>query len=444
MENNIGRRKAFYLLLSILVAGSIWLFADLTSGPNNTPRTRVQEFKDIPIEYLQEGTLADRGLMLLEDGSDMTIDLKLEGTRWMLSCLDRSQIRVTANLVNVVSAGTQAINYTVSYTDRQFYALDYEANIGSATVNISELYSRPVDVSCELVGNVAEGYTAGQVELSHSSIEIRGQAEDIDPVRFARVTLDIGTDAEETVSQELKIQFYDNQGNPLDNSSIHADIETVRATMPVYVTKELRLTVRFDDAPGARLRSTDYKIEPRTITVSGDATLLKNMETLNLGEFNLLDLGTNASENYTTTYYPIILPDGCQNLSGITRASLKIRFVDMRSATVATDNITWTNLPEGRSAEILSDTMNVRIFGTAANVEAVTGAHITVTADLSDYSAASGTYTIPAAVTVAVGDVGIIGEYQVQVTIREKDAEEPPEPEEPQPPQEEEPTETVP
>ena len=68
MENNIGRRKAFYLLLSILVAGSIWLFADLTSGPNNTPRTRVQEFKDIPIEYLQEGTLADRGLMLLEDG----------------------------------------------------------------------------------------------------------------------------------------------------------------------------------------------------------------------------------------------------------------------------------------------------------------------------------------------------------------------------------------
>ncbi|MCI8574654.1 MAG: hypothetical protein HFF89_09500, partial [Oscillibacter sp.] len=56
----------------------------------------------------------------------------------------------------------------------------------------------------------------------------------------------------------------------------------------------------------------------------------------------------------------------------------------------------------------------------------------------------SGTYTIPAAVTVAVGDVGIIGEYQVQVTIREKDAEEPPEPEEPQPPQEEEPTETIP
>lgn len=378
--------------------------------------------------------------MLLEDGTDMTIDLKLQGTRWMLSCLDRSQIRVTASLMNVVNAGTQTINYTVSYTDRQFYALDYEANISSATVNVSELYSRSIDVNCELVGTVADGFTAGQVELSHSSIEVRGQAEDIDPIRAAKVTLDIGEDAEETVSQELEIQYYDADGNILDKSGIHADIENVRATMPVYMTKELQLTVSFTEAPGARLRSTDYKIEPLTITVSGDATLLKNMETLNLGGFNLLDLGTNASENYTTTYYPIILPDGCQNLSGVSRASLKIRFTDIHSTTVTTNNITWKNLPEGRSAEILTDSLNIQIFGTAANVTAVTSDHISVTADLADYSAASGTYTIPAAVSISIGDVGVIGEYQVQVTIREKE-EEPPESEEPPEPQGEDPAE---
>lgn len=422
MENrSTGRRKFLYLMLSILVAVAIWLVSELTGGLNGTPRTRSQEFKAIPIEYISEGTLADRGLMLLEDGSDMTIDLKLQGTRWMLAQLDRSQIRVTANLFNVVNAGTQTINYTVSYTDRKFYSLDYEASISSATVNISELYSRSVDVSCELVGNVAEGCTAGQVELSQSTIEIRGQAEDIDLVRFAWVTLDIGEDAEETVSQELEIQYYDSAGNLLDKSGIHADLEVIRATMPVYVTKELGLTVSFTDAPGARLRNTNYRIEPSTITVSGDATLLKNMETLNLGEFDLLDLGTNASENYTTTYYQIILPDGCQNLSGVSRAALKIRFTDMHSTTVTTSNITWRNLPENRNAEILTETLAIRIFGTAANVGAVTGDHISAAIDLTDYSAASGTYTVPATVTIAAGDVGITGEYQVQVNIQEKE-----------------------
>ena len=41
-------------------------------------------------------------------------------------------------------------------------------------------------------------------------------------------------------------------------------------------------------------------------------------------------------------------------------------------------------------------------------------------ADLSDYSAASGTYTVPATVTVTSGaDVGVLGEYQVEARIQQ-------------------------
>lgn len=42
-------------------------------------------------------------------------------------------------------------------------------------------------------------------------------------------------------------------------------------------------------------------------------------------------------------------------------------------------------------------------------------------ADLTNYSAASGTYTVPAFVEVAsnAGDLGVSGNYQVQVRIRE-------------------------
>ena len=435
MENEKnGRRKLIYFLLSILVAAGVWLYADLTGGPNGTARTTEKEFQDIPIEFFGEATLADRGLMLMEEGSDLTVDLKLEGTRWMISNLDRSQIRFTVNLANVIEPGVQSLNYLLSYTDRRFNnAFDYEANINNVTVNISELYSQEVDVSCELVGSVGEGFTAGQVELSHTRVEIRGEEEDIRPIRYARVTLDIGDSAEETVSQELALQYYDENGNVVDSSNIHAAVETVQATLPVYVTKELRLTVNFVSAPGARLRNTDYRIDPETITVSGEASLLKNVETLNLGGFDLLDLGTALSQNYTTSYYPIILPEGYQNLSGVTRAALRIRFTDMTSATVPTGNITWKNLPEGKSAEVLTQTLPVKIYGTAANVAAVTEEHIAVTVDLADYSAASGTYTIPAEVTVAIGDVGIQGEYQIQVNIREGQDEPEPAPPDPEP-----------
>ena len=152
------------------------------------------------------------------------------------------------------------------------------------------------------------------------------------------------------------------------------------------------------------------------------------METLKLSPaYNLLELGTTASENYTTTNYPIILPDGCTNVSGVTRAALRIRFKDMTSATISTENISWLNLPEGKRVELLTDSLAVKVFGTEADVAALTGEDIAVTVDLDDYSAASGTYTIPAEVTVNKGDVGISGLYQIQVTIREGGEEPPPE-----------------
>ena len=169
MDNEkAGRRRVVYLLLAILVACGIWLYVDLSSG-----RTVTQEYLDIPIEYLYESTLTDRGLMLVDADTDHTIDLELKGTRWNISSLDRSQIRVTASLFDVTSAGEQRINYNVSFTNTKFnnnVIQTEKASIRMATVNISELYSRTVDISCELVGGVADTYSAGQVELSHTEV----------------------------------------------------------------------------------------------------------------------------------------------------------------------------------------------------------------------------------------------------------------------------------
>ena len=104
--------------------------------------------------------------------------------------------------------------------------------------------------------------------------------------------------------------------------------------------------------------------------------------------------------------------------------------MDMDHTQVTTENFTYTNLPAGKSVEILTQQLTVAIFGTSADVAAVTGDQITVEADLGNYSGASGTYTVPATIRISAGrDVGVSGTYNVQVTIQ--NTEEPPtEPEE--------------
>ena len=431
MRHEMRNRKILYMLLALLVAAALWLFVD--EFGESLPRSAERTITDIPITYVGEEALADRGLMLVNDGTSASVDLTLSARRRLVVQVGRDDIRIVADLSDVTGAGVQNIPYDVTFSDsRVTSGMIEERSIRSATVTISELNSKTVDIICDLVGNVADGYSAGELQLSQTTLEIRGQEEDIRDVSYVGVTLDIGQDATATVTQTLEFTYYDANGRELESSGMHPTVTSVEATLPVYVIKDLELAVNFLEAPGARASNLDYEISPSTITVSGDAAQLRDVETITLGEFSLLDLlGSGA----TTHSFSVIVPDGCRNLSGVTRATLSVEFRDMTRRQISADQFRYENLPEGRHAEVITQQMTVSIFGTAEDTAAVLPENVTVVADLSNYSGASGTYTVPATVQVdTAGDVGVSGTYHVQVTISEEGTGEPAE----------EPAETVP
>ena len=80
-------------------------------------------------------------------------------------------------------------------------------------------------------------------------------------------------------------------------------METITATLPINVTKELALTMNFIDSPGARLPNTEWDIEPSSILVSGDADLLRDVESLVLDDFDLATLDSGTRYSYTCLLY---------------------------------------------------------------------------------------------------------------------------------------------
>ncbi len=417
MNGSQRLRNAFYLILAIVIAMGVWYFVDESSD-----RVVTQTITDIPIEYTNQSTLADNGLMLLEgedSGTSATVDITYKGKRRHIVQLDRSKVRVTANLSGITEAGVQTVKFTPGFTDRKFTdsntTID-EYSIYVATVNICELSHKEVELRCELTGNVAEGYSAGKVQLSQTAIAIRGQEEDISRVSYAKVVFDVGRNAKETVTALLDYQFYDENGQVVSSVNIHTEAGQIQATLPVYVTKELKLAVRFEQAPGALLKDMIWAIKPESIVVSGDASVLNDMDMIILDSFDLLGVTTESA----THSYAILVPDGCENHSGVTRATLEIGYPDRADVSVVTSNIRIVNPPADREVELLTQELTVRLFGTTEAVEALTGEDITVTADLSDYAVASGTYMVPVQIDTGAGDaVGISGSYQVQVRIPE-------------------------
>lgn len=418
MNEELKKRNSLYLLLAFLVAVSIWVYVD-EFGNDGNPRETETTITDIPIVYVGEANLADRGLMLLPEETTMTMDLTVSGGRRQVAALSRENMKVTVNLDGISHAGIQNISYSsITSTGKRFAQSMIEMRTpGMATVNIKELNRKAVEVRCELVGNLADGYTAGELILSHYMLELQGQAEDINPVSYVKVTLDIGDQATESITQDLKFRYYDSRDQLVTNPNIRPVTETVQATLPVFVTKELPLVVEFKEADGLKKSNLNYEIKPSTIVVSGDAGKLKNVREIVLGEFDLMDLMGSDAHSHT---YPIIIPDNCQNLSGVTRATLEVDFKDMTRGQVLADQIKFLNVPAGKHIEVLTSELLANVFGTAEDVAEVTGEHLTVQVDLANYAAASGTYTIPATIVEkAPGDIGVSGTYQVQVTIRE-------------------------
>ena len=415
MENEKrSSRKGFYMVLAILVALVMWLFVNL-GGVNDTPRTTTQWYRDIPIEYVREQTLTDKGLMLLEENTDTTVDMKVEGTYWALANLREEDIRVTVDLATVSISGRQSINYNYTLSSTRFdNALKVkERNPINVYVNIAELHSKDIPVYCEVAGNVAEGCFAGQLQMSHTELNIRGQMQDVEPVAYAKVVLDIGTDAGTTVSQSLAYQFYDRNDQLITSEAIHASANEIHVVLPISINKELKLSMNFIEAPGIRVRSCDYSIQPETITVSGDAMLLKDIDKIVLNDFDLMTLTDEA----TTYSYPIVIPEGCKNLSGITQAILQISRKDYAEARLPVGNFAYNNLPEGKNVEILTIDLPVRVCGTVNDVAGLLSEHLTAVVDLNEFTEAVGAYTVPVVLQSSYGDIGFMGEYEVQVRI---------------------------
>ena len=428
MKSN-RRQKAVYIALCVLAAIVVWVFVD-NFGNNGGPVMHTKWFRDVSVTYTGETVLTERGFMLLEEDTVSTVDLEMEGTLVDLALLDKDYIRVTVDLSNVSRTGVQTASsviygYTEEYFRQNITVSDRTPS--TITINVAELYHKTVDVRCELTGNVAEGYSAGELQISPTEIEVRGDQADVDAVSYAKVTLDLGEDATSTVTGDLPVQFYDENDQLLEDTSLQTTEETIQVTLPVYVTRELMLTMDFQESAGARLDNVTWRIAPETILVSGPAEVLNGMDSIVLDEFDLASLGSTT--NYS---YAIPIPEGCENLSGVTRATLQISFNDLQRTTVTATNFILTNAPEGRDVDLLTEQLEISIFGTSEDVAAITADNILVTVDLSDFGSAVGTYTVPAEVTVVGRDVGVSGgPYRVRLTISEQTADAPAEPDTP-------------
>ncbi len=403
--------KILYMALSLLLAILFWLYVDNAEGGKIS-----ETFYNVPVEFIGEtDVLATRGLMLADAG-ETTITLRLSGPRLAISSLDRDDIRIQVDLTGINAVSTYQLSYTVNYPDsinNSDISIE-SASRSTVTVQVIELSTKTVPVVAEIVGKVADGYMymSDRLVLEPSTLTVSGREEDIADVEQARIVLDL-TDATSTVEREFTYQLLDSAGGQVPTDGIRVSDKRIEVTAPVFLVKDLDLTIKWKEAAGSMLENVDWEIVPNKITVAGEASSLETKENIILGEVDLSNLLSD-----TQLELEIDTPANCVNSSGIASATVSIKFINgLETRLFTVTNIAARGLSNGQNFSRITNSVDVVVRGMPEELEELTADDIRIVVDLTEYTS-DGTYSVPATVLVDGHDgVGAVGSYTVACKI---------------------------
>lgn len=402
------KNKILTALLSFAIALGLWLYVVTVVSPNSD-----KHYYNIPVTLQSEVVLQERGLMITTTELP-TVSLHLEGNRTDLNKLNSSNITIAVDVSRIGEAGTHNLIYTPSYPgDVPNNAISVLSRTPSTiTLEVEERISKQVPVDILYSGTLSEDYMADKEnrELDYENINIAGPKSVIDQIAMARIEVNLD-DRAQSFSEQFRYTLCNEKGEPVDAQMVTTDVEIVTLTLRIVRVKEIDLVVNVLNGGGATAENSQITIEPATIRVSGSDTLLEGLDSLELGT---IDLGQMPTDEVLT--FPIKLPEGVANETGVLEATVDVRFPELATKTLKVKNFTVRNVPAGLNADVITKQLEIQIRGPKSSIDEITEANVTVAVDFANEQA--GTVTVKAEITINVDGVGAVGAYNITATLR--------------------------
>ena len=403
------KNKILTALLSAGLAVALWLYVVTVVSPNSD-----KHYYNIPVTVQSEVVLQERGLMITSTELP-TVSLHLEGNRTDLNKLNSSNITIGVDVSRIGEPGTHNLSFTPSYPgdvpNNAITVLNRTPDV--ITLTVEERISKSVPVDIQYVGSLSEDYMADKEnkELDYENVNISGPKSVIDQIAMARI--EVGLDGRvESISEQFRYTLCNEKGEPVDAQLVTTDIEAVTLTMKILRVKEIVLSVEVIDGGGATQKTSDIMINPQTIRVSGSDSLLTGLESLEIGSINLAEMPTDQ-----TLTFPIKLPEGINNETGVMEATVDVRFPELGTKSLVVTDIQAINVPAGLEVDLITQILEIQIRGPKAVVEKVEATDIQVRVDFANEQ--KGTATVKAEITISAEGVGAVGVYNITATLRE-------------------------
>ena len=343
----------------------------------------------------------------------------LSGNRSDLSKVNSGNITVKASLTSIYEPGENIeLDYTISYPgDVPSNAFVEESrNPETVKVSVEKLVSNkeiPVVVRYNST-SVPEGFMCDKenADLDHDVILISGPGSVADLISQAVIEVDL-TDKRESVSESFRYTLCDSEGNPVDAQAITVNVDEVHLDLKIRRVKELALKVNLVYGGGVAAENVGVSLDYSTIRLSGGEAVLDSLgDEIVLGTINMADL--EKSQDVT---FPVTLPEGITNESGITEVTASVRFVGVSTREMAVTDIQIQNVPEGMEVDLITQKLTVVVRGPSGQLALLTDEDLVAIVDFSTAEEGTSTFKVTIVFSENFPKMGAVGTYSVSATV---------------------------
>ncbi len=404
------------LILAFFIACVLWIVVSVLVFDTIDNRISGISIEAQPTEFMSQNNL-----QIVSELNDK-VNIKIQGKRYDISDLKATDFLASVDLSTVRSAGEYTLPLVVtSKNDRKVTITDTEP--ARISLTLDEIISKefPVEGTADI--SLPEGFYPGDITTSPATVTLTGSSSTLNKITKVEARSTRHGEIAETEQTGSEIFLYEAGSVPIAADDIKFSTDNILVNIPIFKQKELPLKFSIINYPeNFDINSLKYTIQPEKLTVAAPDDSINNISELDIGTIDLSNLTLNS-----TSYIPIVLPEGYKNLSGNNNARIEWQIDDYGKLdfTVSDENIKINNKPNNFDVSLITNSLNITVIGPSNRISNITASDITVTANLLGTQLHEGSQDVSVSVQIkgSKQPCWASGDYKITISAQPKDDE---------------------
>lgn len=372
LTKNIGLK-----ILSLVLAVLVWMIVVNISNPE------VRATKQVQVAVENSQVITDAGKIFEFTGSN-TVTVSYSVRARDEYKVKASDFRVYVDMEDLYDV-TGSVPVNVEIVNNKEIIMDASAKPTVLRVKVEDVIKTTKEIEYELEGEPSEGYAVGNVEITPTSISIKGPASSVGQIKTIKILINVDGISEDVEGTAVPL-YLDASGRTvnIDETDIAVNHSTVDYKLTTLIGKAVPVQYEVGGTPAPGYSFTGVEGSLKEVIIRGSKAELAEVNRI-LVPSSVLDLdGTNVNKEVQVdlrNYVPGNLQIVGDSISTVT---MKVEGQEEKHYSINITQVAVTNTVEGLQYMLEPITVGVVLSGIKADLDALDPKEILGTVDVGN------------------------------------------------------------